>query len=150
MQNWQANFLIVFAIFNAFVFTKGFHESKNRKNAYGMTYLLFPLSIFVWGDAVVFGFFWAAASVVAIILNDWLLFLLVVSLFYLVRSIGETIYWFNQQFSPIVRCEPENYWTHKIFHNDSVWFVFQTTHQCITVITIITSLYLAKLWLASI
>lgn len=149
MQPVQQMVVVLFGLVNLFFFSKGFYESYKKKNAYGMTYLLFPFSIFVWGDAVVFGLFWTVVSVSVLLLQDWILFLLFLSLFYLIRSIGETIYWFNQQFSKVIRCDPEKYWTHKIFHNDSVWFVFQTVHQCITVVTLITSIYLARLWLTS-
>jgi len=48
--------------------------------------------MFVWGDAVIFGLFWTVALIVAWVLKDWYLFLLIVSVFWVVRSLGETIY----------------------------------------------------------
>lgn len=148
MQIWQFYFLHIFLILNAAVGLYGFWQTYKYKNAYGEALWLMPFGIFVWGDAFIFGIFWTGVAIASILLQDWVLFLLIFSLFWLVRSVGETIYWFNQQFSTIIRCKPEKYISHKIFHNDSVWFAFQITHQCITVVTIVTSLYLAKLWLA--
>lgn len=149
MTTLQSNFLFIFALGCLLISLKGSYETWKKKNAFGSTPYLYLLSIFVWGDAMVIGIFWAGAALVSIILSDWILFWLIASLFILVRSIGETIYWFNQQFSTITRMDPKKYWTNKIFHNDSVWFVFQIMNQCLTVVTIITSLYLARLWLAS-
>jgi hypothetical protein len=80
-------------------------------------------------------------------LNDWLLFWLIVSVFWAVRSWGETIYWLNQQFSTIERNPPKKHILYPIFHNDSVWFVHQIIWQCVTVISIVVSLYFGRLWL---
>lgn len=150
MTNGQIFFLLIFALANFAISIKGSYETWKRKNAFGETPFLYLLSMFVWGDAMIFGVFWGAAAIVSILLGDWILFWLIASLFIMVRSIGETIYWFNQQFSTITRMDPKKYWTNKIFHNDSVWFIFQIMNQCLTVITIITSLYLAKMWLATV
>lgn len=130
-----------------FSFIKGIVESK-KGNAYKLTPYLIPLGIIAWGDAVVFGLFWLLVSLVCYLLNDWILFLLIVSAFWFVRSLGETIYWFIQQFSGKVpeSNKPENLLFHSIFKNDSVWFVYQIIWQCLTVISIIAILYFARLW----
>ena len=86
-------------------------------------------------------------SIVVIILNDWILFLLILSVFWLVRSLGETIYWLNQQFSKINRNPPKKFWTFKFFPQDSLWFIHQIFWQCIAVISIIFTIYFAKIWL---
>ena len=148
MESWQKIIIIIWGIISFALFVKGFKESKDKKNAYGLT-PFFPFGAFVWGDAVVFGFFWTAVFVVVLILNDWTLFLLIISVFWVVRSIGETIYWFNQQFSKINRNPPEKNWMFKYFHNDSVWFIHQIGWQCVTVISIIFSIYLTHIWLKS-
>lgn len=140
-------FLLLFASVNIGLSLWGFYQCHKKKNAYGYTPFLYPLGMYVWGDAAIFGIFWAGAALISLLLSDWILFLLIVSLFWLVRSVGETIYWFNQQFSTITRMKPERHLTHKIFHNDSVWFIFQIMNQCLTVITIITSVYLFHIWL---
>ncbi|MFH2118290.1 MAG: hypothetical protein ABII10_00940 [Candidatus Paceibacterota bacterium] len=143
----QQTFLIIFALFNFLVFLKAFHECKTKKNAFGLTPLLTLIGAFVWADAVVFGLFWTIVSLAAWLMNDWLLFLLVVSLFWVVRSAGETIYWFNQQFSTVDRNPPEKHMFYSIFHNDSVWFVHQIIWQCVTVLSAVASLYFGWAWL---
>jgi hypothetical protein len=148
MANWQTYFISIFGVFSFIGFVKGFLESKKHK-AYHSGWIFNLIGAFVWADAVVFGLFWTLISITCLILNNWILFLLIYSVFWLVRSIGETIYWFLQQFSTINRCPPENYKIHKIFKNDSVWFVFQIFWQCATVVTIITSIYLAHFWISS-
>jgi hypothetical protein len=145
----QQTFLLLFALFNFFVFCKSFYECKYKKNALGWTAWLNPIGAFVWGDAVVFSAFWVLVSLVVWRLNDWLLFLLIVALFWLVRSIGETIYWFNQQFSLIDRNPPKKMIGYSIFHNDSIWFVYQIIWQCVTVISLVLSLYFSWAWLAT-
>jgi len=149
MYPFEVSLLTIFTLTNIFISAYGFYQCMKKKNAFGETWFLYPLGIYVWGDATVFGIFWAAAAIVSILLGDLILFFLIISLFWLVRSVGETIYWFNQQFSPIIRMDPKQRFTNKIFHNDSIWFIFQIANQCLTVITIITSLYLAKVWLTS-
>ena len=151
MDFWKQVFIIVYALINLVVFFKGSYESKYKKNAYGLTRYLFLLGIFAWGDAVIFGPFWAISSTTALILNDWYLFLLIISIYWVVRSLGETIYWFNQQFSSKVYewNKPENLPLHSVFHNDSVWYIHQIIWQCITVVSIIASIYISSLWLQS-
>ena len=149
MENWQRTVLLFYALVSFTIFVKGFYESKYKKNAYGRTPYLTWLGIFFWGDAVVFGFFWFVAATVSMIFNDWILFLLVVSLFWVVRSMGETKYWFNQQFSTIERSPPKLLSGYSIFQNDSIWFVYQIIHQCITVISLIFSIYFAHMWLSN-
>lgn len=147
MESWQKMFLLVNLLFNLVVFLKAYHECKYKKNAYGETKALWILGIFVWGDALVFAPFWIVSSVVTLLLNDWYLFLLTVSVFWLVRSFGETIYWFNQQFSKINRNPPEKLLFYSVVKNDSVWFIYQITWQCVTVVSIIFSIYFSHLWL---
>ena len=82
---------MVYASINVIVFLKGYRECKYRKNAYGLTPYLNLLGVIAWGDAVVFGLFWVGVSLVTYLLHDWYLFLLIISVFWVVRSIGETI-----------------------------------------------------------
>ncbi len=144
----ESKILVYVCLVSLAVFAKGFLESYKNKNAYGPTPFLYPFSIFVWGDAVVFGAFWALMSIISLALFDILLFYLVVSLFYLVRSLGETFYWIAEQHAKDKRDNPKKLLLYKVFNNDSVYFIQQTINQCITIISLITSVYLAKLWLA--
>lgn len=150
MTSWQRGLILLFGFLSLAIFFKGYYESRYKKNSYGLIgWWLMPWGIIAWGDAVIFGPFWFVVSLVAFFLQDWYLFLLVVSLFWAVRSLGETIYWFNQQFSSKVYewNKPENLPWHKIFHNDSVWYIHQIIWQCTTVISIVASIYFANSWL---
>jgi hypothetical protein len=146
MENWQKITLLSCAAFSFLGFLKGFKESKDKKNPYGNTKVFALIGSFVQGDTVVFGLFWFVTSLVILVLKDWILFLLTLSVFWTVRSFGETIYWFNQQFSNINRNPPEKYWSHKYFPQDSLWFIHQIFWQCITVISIIFTIYFSKIW----
>jgi hypothetical protein len=147
MAFWQRILIIIYALTSLLVFIKGFYESKYKKNAFSLARPLVFWGAFVWGDAVIFGLFWILVSTTTLVLDDWILFLLTLSIFWGVRSLGETIYWFNQQFSTINRNPPEHLPWRSVFHNDSVWFIHQIIWQCVTVVSIILSIYLASLWI---
>jgi len=147
MDTSQQLFLLVFAFFNLLVFFKAFYESKYKKNAFGLTRPLVIIGVFVWGDAVVLGPFWTALTILSLVFKDWYLFLLFVAIFWTIRSLGEIIYWLNQQFSTLKRNPIENLPWQSIFHNDSVWFVHQVIWQCVMVASLVLSIYLSHIWL---
>lgn len=148
MTPWQ-QILIAFAGFNLFLFIRSVIECKHN-NSYKLSKLLFPLGIYVWGDALVISIFWALVSLLSVVVGNLYLFLTFVSLFWVVRSFGETIYWLNQQFSSTKREPPEKVELYSLVKNDSVWFIQQIKNQCITVIALVASIYFTSLWLHSI
>ncbi len=142
--------VLFFGVFSFFTFIKAIRECKDNDNAFGRPYRLCEIyGSFVWADHVVFGFFWVIISGIVLLLQDFLLFLLIASVFWLVRSIGETIYWFLQQFHPRKGNDPKKFIFYPIFKNDSVWFINQIAWQCVTVLTFMTTLYLSYLWIKS-
>lgn len=149
MEDWQRWLVLSFSLYSFLGFLVGLHQCKNKRKAYKDAHPFKLTGGLVWGDLVIFGPFWFLISLIVFYLNDWLLFLLILSVFWVVRSLGETIYWFNQQFSKVIRHPPERDWFFRIFHDDSVWFVNQVIWQCATVIAITLFLYFAKLWFAS-
>lgn len=150
MNGLQITAVVIYGMISFLVFIKGFFESAKKKNSFRETPFLFWAGIFVWGDAVIFGLFWFLSSLVCYFSKDWILFLLVISVFWVVRSLGETIYWFNQQFSTLNRNPPEKLRGYQFFKNDSIWFIYQIFWQCITVVSIITTIFLASSWLKTI
>jgi hypothetical protein len=144
---WQKILVAFYGFFSLAVFAKGLYESSKKRNTYGETPALAWMGIFVWADAVIFGFFWFLVSLISLIANDWILFWFIGSVFWVVRSFGETIYWFNQQFSTVNRRPPEILRGYKFFKDDSIWFVYQIIWQCISVFSIIAMIYLTRLWL---
>lgn len=128
---------------------EGYRRCRYKKDNLGWDGIFTIYGAFVWADIVIFGVFWAVASIIVLLINDWILFLLLFSIFWVVRGLGETIYWFNQQFSTVIRYSPKSdHFLVKIFQdNYTIWFVLQICMQCITVIAVIFSIYFAKLWL---
>ncbi len=147
MTSFQFFFLVGFSMLNAVLLTKALYECKSCKNAFGLTRPLFFIGAFVWADVTVFSTFWILVSLASVLLASWNLFLLITSLFWVVRSLGEMIYWFNQQFSSLNRNPVETLPLKSIFHNDSIWFVHQIFWQCVMVIALVSSIYFAAAWL---
>ncbi len=143
---WQNVFLSLFGLIALVGFFWSFYQCKYRKNPFGQTYFFFPLGAFVFADLVVFGFFWTAVSLFTLFLQDFLLFLFIFTLFWFIRALGEAHYWFLQQFSSVNRNPVERFRLKKIFHNDSVWFVYQIYWQCLTVLALVASVYVGVLW----
>ncbi len=145
----QLVFLSVFGFTALGGFFWSFYQCRYKKNPFGQSYFFVFFGAFVYADLVVFGLFWAAISAITFFLQDFLLFLFIYALFWLVRSIGEAQYWFLQQFSSVNRNPVERFRLRKIFHNDSVWFVYQIYWQCLTVLSLVASVYLGVLWAMS-
>ena len=119
----------------------------NLNKAFTPTLPLYVMGIFVWGDAVMIGFFGSMLALVTLVVADWYLFLLGIMVFWLVRSAGETIYWLNQQFSTLRRNPPEDLRGFGLSKDESLWFIYQTAWQCLTVVFAILSVYLGWIWL---
>lgn len=100
-----------------------------------------PLEIqgsFVWADGIVFGPFWIIASLIFIFANpDIKWFYLFFLIFWAVRSAGEIIYWFLNQFTPRKIQSVSFKSLNRIFNNDYVTsFIFQIWWQCILILAI--------------
>lgn len=144
---WQQCILVFTFCYSLIAFYLGFIHCRYKRNPYGLTPQFYALGAFVWGDTLVFGIFWMGIISVIYILSDLLLFLLIISVFWSIRGIGESIFWFNQQFSKIHRYPPHTLPGYSLFGDDSIWFVYQITAQCVSVIAIIFAIYFASLWL---
>lgn len=143
----QKMFLILFSFVNLAIFIKGVYEIHKKRNAYRLTNYLFFIGAFVWGDVFVLSPFWIIVSGISLYLDNWSLFLLFVSLFWVIRSFGEIIYWLNEQFASKNRNPPQNLNFHTIIKSDAIWFMYQLFWQCIFVFALILSLYFGKQWL---
>ena len=141
--------ILVFGLSAVIIFLFGCHQSIVKKNPFQETPFLLVFGIFVWGDAVVLGLFWFFVSLATFLLKDWVLFFLFVSVFWIIRSLGEMIYWLNQQFSPLNRNPPERLKGYSFFGNESIWFIYQLVWQSILVTSIIGSIFLTNLWINS-
>ncbi len=119
---------------------------KNRRNPFGLSKWFLPIGSFVWTDAIVFGLFFFLVSIFSIITNQFILFLLIVSIFWTVRSIGEQVYWFLEQFAPKHRNAPHTLWPVRWFKGEESWIVMQVTWLCISVVFVVLSAYLLNIW----
>lgn len=147
MTDGQQLFLLAFALINLILTCAAFHQVKLRRNAFGLTRWLFPLGSFVWGDSLVFSIFWVIVCAVSVYLQDWQLFWLLFSVFWVVRSLGEVQYWFNQQFASKKLDAPESLLGFTLFQNHSIYFVYQIFWQCLAVGSIVWSAYLLGEWI---
>lgn len=144
MTNLQCSVVFV-GIISLVSVVIGVRKVRNNRT-FSLTPWLYPLGIFVWGDAPILGLFWTLVGVVCYYLNSLPLFLLIVSVFWLVRSVGETFYWFLQQFSMVKRNPPDQLYGYRFVKDESIWFMYQLFWQCMTVISVIFTIYFAFNW----
>lgn len=147
MELWQKVLISINTGLSLIIFFKSIYESVKKKNSYGRTPWLFFLGIFVWGDGVILGLFWIIVSAISLVINNWILFLLSTVVFWLIRSSGETVYWIVQQFSPINRNPPEKMFGYRFFKNNSIWFIYQTFWQVITIISLLAIIFIVIFYL---
>jgi hypothetical protein len=149
MLTWQSGILIGLIILNVVLFVVAFRQCFLKNNSYGLTNWLIPIGIFVWGDALIYSPFWIGAAMTCLLLKDWLLFCLTVSVYWAVRGLGETIFWLNHQFSTKHIYPAKDLPFYFLVKNDSIWFIYQITAQCVTVVGIILSIYFGSAWVRS-
>lgn len=147
MSQFQFIFLALLLVFVVAVFTRSLHQCRRCNNSFGLTPGLFILGIFVWADAVIIAPFWMLTVGFSLLLQSWWLFLVFTGLFWVVRSLGETMYWFNQQFASVNRNPVENLLLSEWFDDDAIWFVYQIFWQSVTVFSLVASIYSIFNWL---
>lgn len=151
MTDLQTLFVSVFGLGALSIFLKSVFEVTQKRNPYGQANYGIVYGGFVFADYLIFGAFFTITSIAILLLQDFILFLLIYSVFWLVRSVGEALYWFLQQFSTLThKNPPQRYLIYKIIKSDAVWFVNQIIWQCLTVVFIITTIYLSTIWVRSI
>lgn len=101
---------------------------------------------FLCGGTVLLGLFWAILCAVALMLQNTQLMLITYAVFWMVRSSGEIIYWFLQQFASNKKDPPHTLIGQAIFPGESIWFAYQVFWQIILVISSVSLLYLLGLF----
>lgn len=146
------------AYFSAFIFTilaaiSFFRIRRGKKVAEFIYGLGFPIGAFVWEDMFVFSIYGLIASLITTWMGQWKYGVLFFLVFWLVRSIGETLYFFLEQF-----IEPKHYphyldehfWlVRAIFGNISYQqclIIMQVTFQIIAMISIVGIISLLFAW----
>lgn len=150
MADWQKIIVTIYGLFALVTFIKSLYECAWKNNNYQDVLLIWAFGAFVWADGVVFGLFWFFTALFSLVVDSWILFLLVLSVFWAVRTLGESIFFFNMQFHPLEKYPPKYFAIHKHFHNESVFFAFQVAWHCVTVVCIVLSIYLSRVFLANI
>lgn len=148
MYFWQFFILLFVTAYSLAAFFLGFRNTYSKKNPYGLATLFNPLGAFVWVDAVVFGAFFFFASLISIIAGNFILFCVVYSVFWVIRSVGEQIYWFFEQFAQKHRNPPQTLKMSRFFPGESIWVYYQIFWQCVSVAAIILSVYFFHLLLS--
>lgn len=148
MNIWQISIVLFVVVYSLAGFLLGYRQTKVKNNPYGLSIWFNPIGSFVWADAVIFGLFFFLVSTISLFLQDFILLLLVFSVFWTVRSMGESVYWFLEQFADTHKNPEHTLWLKKWFPRNSSWIANQIINQCITVIGVISSVYLFKIWLS--
>lgn len=143
MNGWQKLVTVGVGVVGLATVLKGWQKIKQQKS-FDETPLLSWLGIFVWGDTLIIGMFWVATSIVGLIFRKWVIFLLCVSVFWIVRSMGEIIYWISQQFSAKNRNPPERLFGYKWVKNEAIWFLYQLYWQIVMVVGIVATIIICK------
>lgn len=136
--------LLVYGLGALASFLYGTYQTSIRKNPYGLTPSLILYGIFVWGDAVLIGAFWASISMFSFATQNVGFFMLAQSIFWMVRSAGEIIYWLLQQFAETKRDTPESLRFHTLFPGESIWFAYQVIWQLVFVAAGLVFVYLIR------
>lgn len=124
----------------------GYWRTVRQQQAFQETPALAILGIFVWGDAVLIGPFWALISLMVLWFQDWHWLVVSGAAFWLIRSLGEVWYWLLQQFSPIERNPPQRLRGYHFFKSDAIWFAYQVFWQIIAVFSLVLLAWLFKTW----
>ena len=70
---------------------------KSKQNCFfSNTFFLLPISVYVWGDALIISLFWILAGIFLFFIN-WINWLKLIIIFFTLRSFFEVIYWLNAQ-----------------------------------------------------
>ncbi len=146
MEIWQSSIIIFLFLYSTLCFLLGWKNCYLKKNPFGLTRYFSFLGAFVWVDAVTFGAFFALSALISLVFQDFILFCLIYSVFWVVRSVGESIYWFLEQFANPHRNKPETLKGHKMFPGESIYINYQIFWQCVGVVSIIASVYFFTKW----
>jgi hypothetical protein len=137
----------VLVIVGLLTFVFSYLKSK-KGESFVVTNYLFFLGIFVWGDGLIFGPLWSIAGVFFGLQNDLTGLLVFISVFWLVRSYGEVMYWMQEQFVKNHRNDCKKMIGYSIVKNESIYFLYQIVWQSVMIISIISTIYFVNIWIS--
>ena len=146
--------LWAFFVINLLLFLYAFIQVKNSGKT--IKFLIswgFEDGIFVWEDAVIISIYNILTTLIAIILQDLRWAITAYLIFWIIRGLGETIYYFLQQFFP-VKQYPHNqvlritFWK-KLFGNVSeqkYYILSQVTVEMVTSLSLLFLIMVLHFW----
>ncbi|HYD35415.1 MAG TPA: hypothetical protein VD999_05080 [Vitreimonas sp.] len=100
----QSSLCIALGLISILVFVVALTKSR-RGQFYSDTPALFPLGIFVWGDALALAPFWLVAAIIFWWLEPVMIARLL-CVFFAIRAAYEVVYWINHQVAHRDYCPP--------------------------------------------
>lgn len=149
---WNRNYktiLIVIAVISFLLALLALYEISLGKFAeYGPMTMWFGLlyGAFCWGDLFVFSILWTIISLILLRIKNSRYFWIALFSFWLIRSLGETNYWFLQQFHPETIPWPqmfERVWIFKNLTDPQFWVFYQIRQQSAAVLSLFGLIYQA-------
>jgi len=146
--------IFFWGILNLTLSLLSFYKIKQNKKQCEFIYFWGSLfGAFVWEDLFIFALYNFLTVIAAFLLTDLRVILLTFIVFWVVRSAGETLYFFLQQFIE-PKHHPHNISNHfntlkKLFGNISeqkCMIIMQVCFQLITVTSLVALIYLLKNW----
>lgn len=143
MLLWQQVLLLFFLLYAMLGFCVSMWHLYKNHNFFGLCQWLLPFGAFVWIDGVILCAFWIVFLGIALFLSSWRFILFVYSVFWVVRSLGEIVYWIHEQFATNHRNPPHTLgFAYKLFPNQSVWIAMQLFWQIVLVVSILSVIVL--------
>lgn len=154
MRTNLKKFLVIWLIVNIFLFILSCLNLENGEEA-KFIFWAYPLGAFIWEDLVIFSLFNIVATIFVCLVKDLRYMIVIPLCFWLVRAIGETFYWFLQQFNQPAKYPhneyiwEENEWIRALvgeFPNQKFFILYQVSWQVVTVICLVGLVYMFANW----
>ncbi|MBD3362884.1 hypothetical protein GF362_04150 [Candidatus Dojkabacteria bacterium] len=149
-------FLFIWIFINILFVSLSFYRVRNSGKKVGWIWWWAGiLGAFVWEDLLVFSFYNIIAANLVLVLDDFRYAVVLTLVFWVVRSLGEALYNFLQQFNqPTMYPHNQFLWDDlKIFKkvfgnisNQKVFFILQITMQITTVFSLFFLIYTFLHW----
>lgn len=148
-------FLKLWIILNFILFILSIINVRNNFETVTFITWAYSLGAFIWEDLLIFSIYNIIACLITFLFNDFRFILIFPICFWFIRSLGETFYWFLQQFH-----EPDNYplnkysWSNggllKLFlgdlSNQKYFIIHQISWQVISVLCLVDIIWVFKNW----
>ena len=155
MKKKYRSYLQIGIILNFILALISFINVRNSGTEVVFIFWAYPLGAFVWEDLLIFSIANAIACLFVTFIKDFRYIFIYFLSFWLVRSIGETFYWFLQQFSVNTLYPHDQYsWNrNRIIEllfgelsNQKYFIINQISWQIVTVFCICGFIFILKRW----